>query len=85
MARWPVPNFFGPFGSWRCFGSYSTEDSIKPFRPESRAIGPAWTRGKMEAPAGERDMGGCMSMITRLLIAFPTDHNRNRFWKDNDC
>eukprot|EP01046_Picozoa_sp_COSAG06_P079845 COSAG06_NODE_27225_length_597_cov_3.471888_1_plen_33_part_10 len=22
------------------------------------AVGPAWTRGEIEAPAGERDMGG---------------------------
>merc|ERR1712151_1195241 len=31
--------------------------------PESRAIGPAWTRGKMEPPAGERDMGGWVARV----------------------
>lgn len=41
----------------------NTPVSAVPKAPKVRALGPAWTRGEIEKPAGERDMGGWTALF----------------------
>jgi len=39
------------------------KEAQKPFFSSIGLVGPSWTRGEMEAPAGEKDMGGWTSLV----------------------